>query len=110
MTAYRPTTDYGNTFAHRVGTGYDVSAFSDTLGDIQYDCVNRRLFAEQVEFNKFYTIVKDFIKARLGHPVVRVELSDFQILTAIDEAVAKLDYHVPDWCLQFMTIITKAGE
>jgi len=110
MTAYRPTTKFGNTFAHRKGVSNDASAWSETLGDIQYDSINRRLFAEQIEFNRFYTIIRDFIKARLGHPVVRVELSDFQILTAIDEAIAKLDYHAPDWCLQFMTLHTKAGE
>ena len=108
--AWRPVTSYGNTFAHRVGLSNDVSAFSDTLGDIDYDSVNRRLFSEQVDFNKFYTIIKDFIKARLGHPVVRVVLSEFQILTAVDEAVAKLDYHAPDWCLQFMTFQTRAGK
>ena len=110
MSAYQPKTRYGNTFANRKGLSNDASAFSETLGDIQYDSVNRRLFAEQVEFNRFYTIVKDFIKARLGHPVVRVELTDFQILTAIDEGIAKLDYHAPDWCLQFMTFMTKANE
>ena len=110
MTAYRPTTKFGNTFAHRKGVSNDASAWSEILGDIQYDSINRRLFAEQIEFNRFYTIIRDFIKARLGHPVVRVELSDFQILTAIDEAIAKLDYHAPDWCLQFMTFHTKAGE
>ena len=110
MSAYQPKTRYGNTFANRKGLSNDASAFSETLGDIKYDSVNRRLFAEQVEFNRFYTIVKDFIKARLGHPVVRVELTDFQILTAIDEGIAKLDYHAPDWCLQFMTFQTKANE
>jgi len=110
MTAYRPTTQYGNTVAHRIGTSNDASAFSDTLGEIDYDSLNRRYFSEDVEFNNFYRIIKDFIKARLGHPVVRVELSDFQILTAIDEAIAKLDYHAPDWCLQFMTFRTKAKE
>lgn len=110
MTAYRPTTKYGNTVANRIGTSNDASAFSDTLGEIDYDSLNRRYFSEDVEFNNFYRIIKDFIKARLGHPVVRVELSDFQILTAIDEAIAKLDYHAPDWCLQFMTFRTKAKE
>ena len=110
MAAYKPSTKFGNTFANRKGTSADASAFSDTLGDIDYDALNRRYFSDKVEFNRFYTIVKDFIKARLGHPVVRVELSDFQILTAIDEAVSKLDYHAPDWCLQFMTFRTKAHE
>tara|TARA_R100000458_G_scaffold26028_1_gene23472 strand:- start:1638 stop:2516 length:879 start_codon:yes stop_codon:yes gene_type:complete len=110
MSAYRPTTKFGNTFANRTGTSNDASAFSHTLGDINYDTINRRLFSDDVEFNRFYTIVRDFIKARLGYPVVRVELSDFQILTAIDEAVSKLDYHAPDWCLQFITFRTKKKE
>jgi len=109
MSAYQPTTRFGNTFANRKGTSGDVSAFSNTLGDINYETMNRRLFADDVEFNRFYTIIRDFIKARLGYPVVRVELSDFQILTAIDEALSKLDYHAPDWCLQFCTFRTKAG-
>lgn len=108
--AYQPNTRFGNTFANRTGTSGDVSAFSHTLGDIDYESLNRRLFSEDVEFNRFYTIVRDFIKARLGYPVVRVELSDFQILTAIDEAISKLDYHAPDWCLQFVTFRTKNGK
>ena len=110
MGAYKPITRFGNTFANRIGVNRSTSGFSDTLGDIDYEALNRRYFSDKVEFNRFYRIVRDFIKARLGHPVVRVELSDFQILTAIDEAVSKLDYHAPDWCLQFMTFQTKAHE
>ena len=47
--------------------------------------------------------------ARLGFPVVRVELTEFQVETAIDEAVSKLDYHAPNWCTQFCTFAVSAG-
>ena len=93
----------------RFGSGSNTSSFTAPSGDIQYDSLNRRYFSETVEFNRFYTIIKDFVKSRLGFPVVRVELDDFQILTAIDEAISKLDYHAPDWCTQLCAFNTIAN-
>lgn len=106
---YVPETSFGNTFTVPTGTNRDVSSVK-TLGDIDYTTLSRRRFSDSVQFSNFYKIVKDFVLARLGAPVVRVELSDFQVLTAIDEAVTKLDYHAPNWCTNYMTFITKGGE
>jgi len=96
----KPNFAWGPFTTDRYGEGSNTSSFTAPSGDIPYDSLNRRYFSETVEFNRFYTIIKDFVKARLGFPVVRVELDDFQILTAIDEAISKLDYHAPDWCTQ----------
>jgi hypothetical protein len=106
---WSPETSFGNTHAARDGITNDVSAFNNYLGEINYDTINRRRFADNYSFGSFYGGIGDYIKARLGHPVVRVELTNFQILTAIDEAIAKMDYHAPDWCLQFMTFKTEPG-
>jgi hypothetical protein len=106
--AAKPQTRYGNTFGSVSGS-YAALEDWDYPGDIEYGQLNRRRFRNQTYFTEFYEIVKDFVLARLGFPVVRVELTDFQIQTAIDEAVSKLDYHAPDWCSQFCTFATSAG-
>ena len=104
----KPQTRYGNTFGSLSGS-YAVLEDWDYPGDVEYGQLNRRRFRNQTYFTEFYEIIKDFVLARLGFPVVRVELTDFQIQTAIDEAVSKLDYHAPDWCSQFCTFATSAG-
>lgn len=81
----------------------------NSVGEIDYDTLNRRRFSDMVEMGGFYETLKDFVLARLGAPVIRVELTDFQILTAIDEAIAKLDYHAPAWCTNYMTFTTVPG-
>tara|TARA_R110000744_G_scaffold141411_2_gene252813 strand:+ start:348 stop:1211 length:864 start_codon:yes stop_codon:yes gene_type:complete len=106
---YIPRTRFGNTFTSTWGMDSYVSSV-ETLGDIDYTNLNRRRFGDTVQFNNFYKLIKDFAMARLGAPVVRVELVDFQVLTAIDEAIAKLDYHAPNWCTNYMTFLTKPGE
>lgn len=65
---------------------------------------------DAVEFKSFQQSIKDFILARLGHPTVRVELTDFQIETCIEEAIVKLDYHCPAWANQFAVITTTPGQ
>jgi len=106
---YIPKTSFGNTFTVPTGTDTYVSSVQ-TLGEIDYSTLNRRRFSDSVQFSNFYKGIKDFVLARLGAPVVRVELSEFQVLTAIDEAITKLDYHAPNWCTNYMTFITKGGE
>tara|TARA_R110000751_G_scaffold182508_3_gene289316 strand:- start:1050 stop:1928 length:879 start_codon:yes stop_codon:yes gene_type:complete len=105
----KPEFQWGPFLVDRHGAGSNVSNITAPSGDIPYDSLNRRYFSENVEFNRFYTIIKDFVKSRLGFPVVRVELDDFQILTAIDEAISKLDYHAPDWCTQLCAFNTING-
>jgi len=106
-----PNSSYGSTFGVRVGDspGVAASALTTSGNGIDYDTLNRRRFTDRVAFNEFYTIIKDSVRARLGHPVVRVELSDFQLLTAIDEAISRLDYHAPDWCINYMSFQTQIG-
>tara|TARA_R100000008_G_C3582575_1_gene169626 strand:- start:908 stop:1783 length:876 start_codon:yes stop_codon:yes gene_type:complete len=106
--AKKPQTRYGNTFGNVGGSFAELEDW-DYPGDIDYGALSRRRFKNQTDFTEFYKSVKDFVLARLGFPVVRVELTEFQIQTAIDEAVSKLDYHAPDWCVQFCTFATSAG-
>jgi hypothetical protein len=106
--AAKPKTRYGNTFGSVSGS-YAQLADWEYPGELDYSVVNRRRFKNDVYFTEFFEIIKDFVLARLGFPVVRVELTEFQIQTAIDEAVSKLDYHAPDWCSQYCTFSTSAG-
>lgn len=62
------------------------------------------------EMGPFYREVADFVLARLGHPTVRVELTPFQIITAIDEAVERMNFHAPLWTLQYAVFQTTPGE
>jgi len=98
---------YGNSFADKVfGQGiYE----SDTRGEIITSSLNDSTMGGLEEFSFYEQTVKDFILARLGHPVVRVELTPFQIKSCIDEAVTKLFYHAPMWTTQFCSFYTTAG-
>jgi hypothetical protein len=97
---------YGNSFAIPYGDLVDTSKPSS---EIKYDELNKTTLQDNIEFNKFEEEIKSFILGRLGYPVIRVELSDFQIKTVIDEAVTKLSNHAPLWATQFITFKTVAG-
>jgi hypothetical protein len=104
-----PNVRWGASNAFKIrGDNNRVDNFSP-IGEVEYEFLNRRKFSDKVHLNEFYGIIRDFAMARLGFPVIRVELTDFQVLTAIDEAIAKLDYHAPDWTVQHMTFDTSAG-
>ena len=104
-----PNVRWGATNAFKLtGSSQRVDNYSP-IGEVEYEFLNRRKFSDAVHLNEFYGIIRDFVMARLGFPVVRVELTDFQVLTAIDEAISKLDYHAPDWTVQHMTFDTSAG-
>tara|TARA_R110000803_G_scaffold49048_1_gene101998 strand:+ start:1965 stop:2837 length:873 start_codon:yes stop_codon:yes gene_type:complete len=105
----QPKTSWGNTTAVKVGSSRDVSAVA-AFGEIDYDTLNRSRFSDSISFTKFYGSIKDSILSRLGSPVIRVELTDHQILTVIDEAVSKLDYHAPAWCTNFMSFTTVPNQ
>ena len=62
-----------------------------------------------VEWTHFEENIKDFILARLGHPVIRVELTPYQIKTCIDEAVGTMYNHAPLFAHQFATFDASAG-
>ena len=104
----KPQTRYGNTFGNVSGSNAALGDW-DYFGEIDYSTLNRKRFINEVHFSDFYAGIQDFILARLGFPVVRVELTEYQVQTAIEEAVTKLDYHAPDWCLQYATFATSAG-
>jgi hypothetical protein len=97
---------YGNSFAVPYG---DLVDTSKQAGEIKYDELNKTTLQDNIEFSKFEEEIKSFILGRLGYPVIRVELSDFQIKTVIDEAVTKLSNHAPLWATQFITFKTVAG-
>lgn len=65
------------------------------------DKLNSTNEQDVVESSEFEQSVKDFILARLGAPTVRVELTNYQIKTCIDEAISKLEYHAPFWMTQY---------
>ena len=99
--AVRPNLrNYGSSYGKYSGnllTDYSVSASmidAQPLGD-------RLNSGGEIEFTKFEKSVKDFCLARLGHPTVRVELTPYQILTAIDEAVTHMSHHAPMWTKQY---------
>lgn len=112
MVAAAPRVDpkllgYGDTFGTYGGRNLgDTDLYSTAIDGSK---LNNSTFSDPVEFTFFEKTIRDFILARLGHPVVRVELTDFQIKTAIDEAVTKLDYHAPFWTTQVATFETSAG-
>jgi len=62
-----------------------------------------------VEFKSFEQTIKDYVFARLGHPTVRVELTDFQIQICIEEATSKLEYHAPHWMKQYAVLDSSAN-
>jgi len=106
--AVRPQTRWGNSLGTVGGSTAHLDAWQYPSG-IDYEQVNRRRFTDDTNFSEFYQVIQDFVLARLGYPVVRVELTEFQMQTAIDEAVSKLDYHAPDWCTQICTFAASAG-
>ena len=105
----KPDTKFGNTAGEFPGSAvpsvFNTSS-TQRFGEIDYETLNRSRFSDVVEFSKFYSIIKDSILSRLGAPVIRVELTDHQILTVIDEAVSKLDFHSPNWCTNYTTFRT----
>ena len=98
---------YGDTFGNYGGRNLgDTDIYSTAIDSSK---LNKSLLDDGVELDPFEQTVHDFVLARLGHPVVRVELTPFQIKTAIDEAVTNLDYHAPFWTMQCATFECSAG-
>lgn len=97
---------YGNSFAIPYG---NLSNTSKQNGTIVTSELNKTTLQDNIEFNKFEEEIKSFILGRLGYPITRVELSDFQIKSVIDEATTKLSNHAPMWATQFLSFKTIAG-
>tara|TARA_R110000824_G_scaffold71145_2_gene182385 strand:- start:52 stop:924 length:873 start_codon:yes stop_codon:yes gene_type:complete len=79
------------------------------LGQIDPDKLNRTRGDVEVEFNDFEEIINSFVLARMGHPIIRVELTPFQMKTCIDESITKLNYHAPYWANQMAVFDASAG-
>jgi hypothetical protein len=100
-------TSYGSSYGKYGGTR--LTDYSLT-GDINQDNLNKNLEVDGVQFNLFEQSINDYVLAQLGHPIVAVELTPFQIKTCIDEAVSKLDYHAPQWANQYAVFDASSGE
>ena len=98
---------YGNSFAPYAGD--NINDATKTNGEIDIEKLNNTTTVDGVEFTHFEEVIKDFVLARLGHPVVRVELTPFQLKTCIDEAVTTMYNHAPLFSTQFVTFQTTVG-
>lgn len=98
-------TAYGSSY----GTYGGVRLKDQTLPSTQTKDLNNADAKDLNEWKPFERTVKDFILARLGAPVVKVELTDFQLETCIDEAITKLEYYAPDWMTQYASFETSAN-
>jgi len=98
---------YGNSFTPYAGE--NINDGTKTNGEIDIEKLNNTTTVDGVEFTHFEEVIKDFVLARLGHPVVRVELTPFQLKTCIDEAVTTMYNHAPLFSTQFVTFQTTQG-
>jgi len=97
------------------GTSFGVyggDALTDytPAGEINTPQLNRLTLQDTVEFTTFETYIKDYILGMLGFPIVRVELTDFQMKQCVQESVNKLNYHAPLWTLQYAAFDASAGQ
>jgi hypothetical protein len=79
-------------------------------GEINAPLLNRLTTEDATEFTEFETIIKDYIIGMLGHPVVRVELTAFQLKICVQEAINKLNYHAPLWSLNYASFDASVGQ
>lgn len=78
-------------------------------GELNTDDLNKNKIGDTVEFNAFEETINSYVRAQLGEPVIRVELTPFQIKTCIDEAMTRLDYHAPAWAKQYAVFNATKG-
>jgi hypothetical protein len=98
---------FGDTFGNYGGRYLgDTDIYSTAIDNSK---LNVSKLGDPVEFTPFEETIRSFILGRLGHPVVRVELTDFQVKTAVDEAITQLDYHAPFWCNQLASFECSGG-
>lgn len=100
-------TSYGSSYG-RFGGEHLTDWTSEN--EISQERLNKNLEVDGVQFNLFEQSINDYVLAQLGHPIVTVELTPFQIKTCIDEALSKLDYHAPQWATQYAVFEASAGE
>lgn len=63
--------------------------------------LNNQDMTDVVEWESFTKTVKDFVFAKLGHPIIDIELTDFQIQLCIEEAISKMEYFAPNSMTQY---------
>ena len=80
------------------------------VGEIDSPNLNRLTMESATEFSGFETIVKDYVLGMLGFPIVRVELTTFQLKHCVQEAINRLNYHAPLWNLQYASFDASAGQ
>ena len=102
---------FGNSFSQYAGESITDGKGDGSLGknEINYDTLNNTTFVDGVEWTHFEEVLKDYVFAQLGHPVVRVELTPFPVKTCIDEAVGTMYNHAPLFATQFVTFNASAG-
>jgi hypothetical protein len=98
---------YGDTFGTFAGNRLgDTDIYSDSIDSSK---LGENLLSDVIEFTPFEETVRDYILGNLGYPVVRVELTDFQLKTSIDEAITYIDYHAPFWATQMAAFSCSGG-
>lgn len=97
---------YGSSYGKY--SGLKTTDYTPT-GDIDPSKLNNNLEVDGVQFNLFEQSIYDYVLAQLGHPIVSVELTPFQVKTCIDESISKLDYHAPQWANQFAVFDASSG-
>lgn len=105
----KPNVVWGNTYGENNGSRLTDYAPKDDIGSSLYT-PSTSYETDATELSPFHREIYDFVLARLGHPVVRVELTPFQVKTAIDEAVQRMSYHAPVWTKQYAVFQTQVGE
>ena len=102
---------WGNSFSQYAGQSIADGTADGSFGknEIDYETLNATTFVDGVEYTHFEETLKDYILARLGHPVVRVELTPYQIKTCMDEAVSMMYNHAPLFSTQFATFEAEAN-
>ena len=98
---------YGSSFGEYGG---DNLTDYKPAGTIDTSRLNNITLQDAVEFNPLELVIRDYVLGMMGHPVVRVELTAFQLKHCIQEALNKLSYHAPLWTLQYASFDASAGQ
>jgi hypothetical protein len=99
---------YGDTFGTYAGRNLgDTDIYSTAVDGTK---LNKNTFTDTIELTDFEQTIHDYVFGMLGHPVVRVELTDFQVKIAIDQSITQLDYHAPWWLTNMATFQPTAGR
>lgn len=103
---------WGNSFSKYAGKNINDAKGDGNHGnnEINYETLNNTTLSDGIEWSHFEENIKDFILARLGHPIVRVELTPYQMKTCIDESVGTMYNHAPLFSTQIATFVTTIGK